>query len=277
LALAARGAAVVVNDVGGSVEGRGTSDAADAVVAEITRNGGRAVANRDSVAVRASAQAMVEQAVDEFGSVDIVVANAGIERDHPYDEYEEQDWHDMIAVHLSGSFWITQAAYRVMKSRQYGRVVFTTSGSGVFGRANSPGYVAVKAGIVGLMNSLAIEGAPHNVRANAVGPIAYTRMTSPHFGDDFAVRMRPELVSAVVVYLASQACALTHHVIEAGLGTYARIFVARASGWSADPTGDMSAETVADHLDAICDTSRFVTPMSSQEDIAEILGGALPS
>jgi NAD(P)-dependent dehydrogenase (short-subunit alcohol dehydrogenase family) len=274
LTLAERGAAVVVNDIGGGVDGRGGSDAADAVVAEIQAKGGRAVSNRDSVARRAGGQALVDQAMEDYGQLDIVVANAGIERDNLYEDYDEQDMHDMLDVHVKGSFWVTQAAYRVMKPRRFGRVVFTTSGSGLFGRANSPGYVTAKAAILGMMNSLAIEGAPHNVLANAVAPIAYTRMTSPHFGPDFAERMRPELVSELVVYLSSEQCRVTHEVIEAGLGTYARIFVARSSGWRQDPA---SPEDIAEHLDEIRDTARFTLPLSSQEDIADILRSASPS
>jgi NAD(P)-dependent dehydrogenase (short-subunit alcohol dehydrogenase family) len=269
LTLADRGAAVVVNDIGGGVDGRGGSDAANAVVAEIATRGGRAIANRESVSRRDGGQALVDQAMDEYGRLDIVVANAGIERDNLYDEYDEQDMHDMLDVHVKGSFWVTQAAYRIMKRRRFGRVVFTTSGSGLFGRANSPGYVTAKAAILGMMNSLAIEGAPHNVLANAVAPIAYTRMTSPHFGPDFAERMRPELVSELVVYLASAECRISHEVIEAGLGTYARIFVARTSGWRHDPA---SPEEIAQHLDEIRDPTRFIVPLTSQEDIADILG-----
>ncbi len=274
LTLAERGAAVVVNDIGGGVDGRGQSDAADAVVEAIRAKGGRAASNRDSVAHRPGGQALVEQAMQEYGRLDIVVANAGIERDNLYEDYDEQDMHDMLDVHVKGSFWVTQAAYRVMKPRRFGRVVFTTSGSGLFGRANSPGYTTAKAAILGLMSSLAIEGAPHNVLANAVAPIAYTRMTSPHFGPDFAERMRAGLVSELVVYLASERCSISHEVIEAGLGTYARIFVARGSGWRHDAA---SAEDIAEHLDEIRQTARFTLPLSSQEDIADILGGSSTS
>jgi NAD(P)-dependent dehydrogenase (short-subunit alcohol dehydrogenase family) len=272
LALADRGAAVVVNDVGGDVNGHGMSDAASAVVGEIKARGGIAAPNHDSVASRVGAQAMVDQAIGEFGSIDIVVANAGIKRDGAYEDYDEQDMHEMLDVHLKGSFWVTQAAYRVMKERSYGRVVFTTSGSGLFGRANSPGYVAAKGGILGLMNSLAIEGAPYNVRANAVGPIALTRMTANlALGPDAAERGRPELVSNVVVYLSSESCSINHEVIEAGFGTYTRIFVGRTYGWAGDALSPLSPEDVAEHLNEIRDTRRFIMPMSSKEDIADLL------
>jgi NAD(P)-dependent dehydrogenase (short-subunit alcohol dehydrogenase family) len=184
--------------------------------------------------------------------------------------------HDVVDVHLKGSFWVTQAAYRVMKEHRYGRVVFTTSGSGLYGRADSPGYVSAKAGIVGLMSSLAIEGAPHNVLANAVAPLAYTRMTSFLFDAATAARMRPELVSDVVVYLASEECAITHEVIEAGLGLYARVFIGRTSGWRHDPAAASSPEDFAAHLAMVRDLAHFVVPATAQEDLADVLEQAQP-
>jgi NAD(P)-dependent dehydrogenase (short-subunit alcohol dehydrogenase family) len=276
LALAARGAAVVVNDVGGAVDGRGASTAADAVVEEITAAGGRAVASRESVARRAGGQAMVEQALDELGGLDIVVANAGIQRDAPYEEYDEQDMHEMLDVHLKGSFWVTQAAYRVMKENRYGRVIFTTSGSGLFGRGNSPGYTAAKGGIYGLMITLAIEGAPHGVLANAIAPIASTRMTASHFADDFLDRMPPEHVSDLVVYLASDHCTISHQVIEAGFDLYARVFVGRTAGWRRDAATFAGPEAIAEHLDEIRDLSRYVVPDTAYDDIDDIVGRRRP-
>jgi NAD(P)-dependent dehydrogenase (short-subunit alcohol dehydrogenase family) len=272
LALADRGAAVVVNDVGGTVDGRGTSDAADTVAQEIRVKGGRAVANHETVAERTGGQAMVDQAVDEFGGIDIVVANAGIQRNGPYETFAEQDLHDMLDVHLKGSFWVTQAAYRIMQERHYGRMVFTSSGAGIFGRADSPGYTAAKSGILGLMHTLAIEGAPYNVLVNTVAPVAYTRMSAYVFGPELAERLPPEFVSDLVVYLASEQCSITQEVIEAALGRYARIFVGRTAGWQRDPRAPGGPEDIAEHLDEIRDRTHFIVPRVAQEDLKDLFG-----
>jgi NAD(P)-dependent dehydrogenase (short-subunit alcohol dehydrogenase family) len=272
LALADRGAAVVVNDVGGTVDGRGTSDAADTVAQEIRVKGGSAVANHETVAQRAGGQAMVDQAMDAFGGIDIVVANAGIQRNEPYETFAEQDMHDMLDVHLKGSFWVSQAAYRIMQERRYGRVVFTSSGAGIFGRADSPGYTAAKSGIVGLMNTLAIEGAPYNVLANTVAPVAYTRMSAYVFGPELAERLPPGFVSDLVVYLASEQCSITHEVIEAALGRYARVFVGRTAGWRRDPAAPGGPEDIAQHLDEIRDMTHFIVPRAAKEDLEDLLG-----
>jgi NAD(P)-dependent dehydrogenase (short-subunit alcohol dehydrogenase family) len=270
LALADRGAAVVVNDVGGTVDGRGTSDAANIVAEEIRANGGRAVANHETVARRPGGQAMVDQAMAEFGRVDIVVANAGIQRNDAYETFAEQDMHDMLDVHLKGSFWVTQAAYRVMQERRYGRVVFTSSGAGFFGRAGSPAYTAAKSGILGLMNALAIEGASYNVLANTVAPVAYTRMSAYVFGPELAERLPPEFVSDLVVYLASEQCSITHEVIEAAVGRYARVFVGRTEGWQRDPQAPGGPEDIAEHLEEIRDMTHFIVPRAAHEDLEDL-------
>lgn len=270
LALASRGACVVVNDIGSGVDGRGTSDIAGDVVAEIRAAGGSATANHDTVATRAGGHAIAEQAMDEFGRIDVVVANAGVQRNDPYDAYAEQDMHDMLDVHLKGSFWVTQAAYRVMRRAGFGRIVFTTSGAGLYGRPNSPGYVAAKSGIVGLMSSLAIEGQERNVLANAIAPLAFTRMTEPVFDAELAELTPPEFVSDLVVFLASDRCTVTHEVIQAGFGRYARVFTGRTIGWTRPVDAAGGPEDIADHLDEILDTSQFVVPKNAFDDLQEM-------
>ena len=265
---------VVVNDTGSAVDGSGTSNAADAVAEEIRAQGGRAVANRESVALRSGGQAMVDQAMSEFGGIDIVVANAGIQRNALWEHFDEQDMHDMIDVHLKGSFWMTQAAYRIMRERHYGRVILTASNSGFFGRPNSAAYVAAKNGVVGLMNSLAIEGQPYNVKANAIAPWADTRMTAGAFSPEIAARVPPKFVSDLVVFLASEQCPVTHEIFEAGFGRYARVFVGRTTGWSRDPNAERGPEDIADHFDQIRDLSSFIVPFSVKEDGEELLGEA---
>jgi NAD(P)-dependent dehydrogenase (short-subunit alcohol dehydrogenase family) len=266
LGLAGRGAAVVVNDTGANVYGRGSSRAADVVVEEIEAKGGRAVANYDSIAFKAGAVATVDQAIEAFGRVDVVVANAGIQRNNSYEDYDEQDMHDILDVHLKGSFWVTQAAYRIMKQRHYGRVVFTTSTSGLFGRPDSPGYNAAKAGVIGLMNSLAIEGSAYNVLANAVAPVAYTRMNADYFSE-VASQLPPEFVTDLVIYLASEQCTITHEVIGAGAGRYARIFIGRGTGWQLDPDNPRSPELIAEHLDEVRTLTNFVVPTTAGADL----------
>jgi NAD(P)-dependent dehydrogenase (short-subunit alcohol dehydrogenase family) len=165
---------------------------------------------------------------------------------------------------------VTQAAYRVMQERHYGRVVFTSSGAGIFGRANSPGYTAAKSGILGLMNTLAIEGASCNVLANAVAPVAYTRMSAYVFGPDLAERLPPEFVSDLVVYLASDQCSITHEVIEAALGRYARVFIGRTAGWRRDPGAPGGPEDIAEHVDDIRDMTHYIVPMAAQEDLKDL-------
>ena len=172
-------------------------------------------------------------------------------------------------MHLHGSLWVTQAAYRVMKAQRYGRVVFTTSGSGLYGQPMSPGYVAAKMGVVGLMHSLAVEGREHGVLANAIAPIAYTRMTAAAFGPEMERRTRPELVSALVAYLASEACTVTKEIYEVGAGGYSRVFIGRTVGVELDPMDDVTPETIAARLDEIRDTSVFTTPA----DVMEMLSG----
>jgi NAD(P)-dependent dehydrogenase (short-subunit alcohol dehydrogenase family) len=269
--LAEQGAAVLVNDIGAAKDGRGSSNAAEEVAAEIRAAGGRAVANTGSVAERAAAEAMVAQAVDELGGVDVVVANAGIVRDGLYEDYTDDDLHALLDVHLLGSFFVTQAAYRVMKAQRYGRVVFTTSGSGLYGQPMSPGYVAAKMGVVGLMNSLAVEGRDHGVLANAIAPIAYTRMTAAAFGPEMERQTRPELVSALVAHLASEACTVTKEIFEIGAGTYSRVFVGRTAGVALDPMDDVTPEAVAEHLDEIRDTAGFTTPDDVMAMLSDVL------
>lgn len=271
LALARRGAAVVVNDIGGSVDGRNRSDAAERVAVEIRDAGGRAVSNTGSVASQADAQVITDTALEHFGRIDIAVSNAGIIRNGPYTAYTEADFRDILGVHLFGSFFVTQAAYRPMKEQGYGRVVFTTSGSALYGQPDSPGYCAAKMGVVGLMNSLAVEGRDHGVLANAIAPIAYTRMTAEAFGPAMEQRTRPELVSELVAYLASEQSTVTQRIIEVGAGTYARVFLGRAEGVSLDPATDIDAEKIGEHMNAILATSRFETP----DDVMQMLAGVL--
>ena len=175
---AKRGAKVVVNDLGGSVDGTGEGDMADAVVAEIEDLGSTAVANKASVSDREGAKSIVQTAIDAFGRIDILVNNAGILRDKTFKNMTLDEWDIVMDVHLNGTAYVTHAAWPLMYEQNYGRIVFTSSGSGIFGNFGQANYGAAKMGMVGLMNVLALEGANHNVRVNTLGPGAATRMTN---------------------------------------------------------------------------------------------------
>ena len=184
LDLAQRGASVVVNDVGVTMQGEGAdSSVADQVVTEITSQGGIAVASYDSVDSEEGGAAIVERALEEFGRLDAVVSNAGIFDTLPFDELAAENWRRMLNVHLNGSFYLSQPAYRVMKAQGGGRFVFIASSAGLFGQPNSAHYAAAKAGIVGLANVIAIDGAPYGILANTVLPFGYSRMVTETVGD----------------------------------------------------------------------------------------------
>ena len=271
LDLAARGASVVVNDLGGSTAGVGSdASAAQKVVDEITAKGGSAVASHDSVSTPEGGAAIVQAALDSFGKVDIVVNNAGILRDKTFSKLENQDLEAVLDVHLRGAFHVSQPAFRVMKENGYGRFVFTASNAGVFGNFGQANYGAAKMGLVGLSNVLAIEGAKAGIRSNVICPIARTRMTQDILGP-LAESVEAELVTPMVVYLASETCELTHEVFSAGGGRYARVFVGLAPGWFAGKGVEVSADDVAAHIDDIRDQDGYIVPRSVTDELKALL------
>ena len=226
LAFAERGAKVVVNDLGGSVHGEGQSDAADAVVEEIKAAGGEAVANKASVADREGAKSIVEDAVSAFGTVDIVVNNAGILRDKSFKNMTLDEFDLVLDVHLRGTAYVTRHAWPIMYEKNWGRVVLTSSTSGIFGNFGQANYGAAKMGMLGLMNVLAIEGATHNVRVNCLAPGAATRMTASVPGSTIDMSkpppaMSPALVTPAVLYLCSEDAPSAHTIHAAG-GRFSR-------------------------------------------------------
>ncbi len=267
LELARRGARVVVNDLGGAVDGTGaSSSAADVVVQEIIDAGGEAVANYDSVSTEEGGAAIVQTALDSFGTVDIVINNAGILRDKSLSKMEVSEAEAVLDVHLVGAFNVTLPAFRVMKENSYGRFVFTSSASGLFGNFGQANYGAAKAGVVGLSNVVAIEGQKYNILSNAIAPIARTRMTEELLGV-FADMVAPEQVTPMVVYLCSEANEHTHEVFTAGGGRYGRVFTGTNRGWFAGQGVVPSVEELADHLEEIRDVSDPVIPLSNQDEI----------
>ncbi|WP_127784517.1 SDR family NAD(P)-dependent oxidoreductase [Rhodococcus sp. X156] len=271
LELAARGAAVVVNDLGGSVNGVGGSDsAAQKVVDEIVAKGGRAAANHDSVSTPEGGAAIVQTAIDSFGKVDIVINNAGILRDKSFLKMSWEDLDAVLDVHLRGAFYVSQPAFANMKEHGYGRFVFTASNAGVFGNFGQANYGAAKAGLVGLSNVLAIEGAKSNIKSNVIMPVAYTRMTEELLGangDQFS----PELVVPMTVFLASEASELTHEAFSALGGRYARVFTGLTPGWFAGKGAKPSVEDIAANLEQIEKQDGYIVPTSIADELQSVL------
>lgn len=267
LELARRGARVVVNDLGGSVDGTGASlKAADVVVSEITEAGGEAVASYDSVSTEEGGAAIVQTAIDAFDTVDIVINNAGILRDKSFAKMEPADAEAVLDVHLKGAFYVSLPAFRVMKDRGYGRFVFTSSASGLFGNFGQANYGAAKAGVVGLSNVLAIEGEKYNIKSNAIAPIARTRMTEDLLGP-LAEMVDPGKVTPIVVYLCSEQNEHTHEIFTAGGGRYGRVFIGTNEGWFAGTDESVSVEDVAENLETIRDVSEYVIPANNNDEI----------
>jgi NAD(P)-dependent dehydrogenase (short-subunit alcohol dehydrogenase family) len=246
------------------------ASAAQKVVDEITAKGGSAVASHDSVSTPEGGQAIVQTALDNFGKVDIVINNAGILRDKTFAKLEHEDLDAVLDVHLKGAFHVSQPAFRVMKEHGYGRFVFTASNAGVFGNFGQTNYGAAKMGLVGLSNVLSLEGAKANIKSNVICPIARTRMTEELLGP-LAELVEPELVTPMVVYLASEACGYTHEVFSAGGGRYARVFVGLAPGWFAGKGVEVSAEDVATHIDDIRKQDGYIVPGSVTDELTSLL------
>ena len=268
--LAARGAAVIVNDLGGSVDGEGASaSAADEVVAEIKAAGGVAVAEHSSVADPSGGEAIVRTALDTYGRLDIVINNAGILRDKSFANLTPDLLHPVLDVHLGGAFYVTRPAFAHMKEQGYGRILFTTSGSGMMGNYGQANYGAAKMGLVGFTNVLAVEGAKYNIKANAIAPLAKTRMTEDLLGG-LGDKLNPELVSPLVTYLAHESCEATGRVFSVGGGRVAEVFIAEAVGYT--NTSDLTPEDLAANWDKVTDQAGYSVPASIAEETAMFLG-----
>ena len=272
LLLASRGASVVVDDVGGSVTDEGTDvSAADSVVEEIRSNGGTAVSDYSSDADPEGGAAIIARAEEEFGRLDILISNAGILRDRTLAKMEVEDLRAVLSVHLEGAFYVTMPAFRLMKEQQYGRIVFASSGSGVFGNFGQTNYAAAKAGLVGFMNALKLEGAKYDVLVNAVAPIAHTRMTEEILGD-MADRFDAESVAPAVAFLASEANRYSGELWSVGGGSVSRVFTALCEGYFKHPDrdGPLTVEDVAEHVDDVRTEDGYIVPVSSRDEFAKL-------
>jgi NAD(P)-dependent dehydrogenase (short-subunit alcohol dehydrogenase family) len=268
LLLASRGALVVVNDLGGSIDGTGSDQgAADKVVQEIRAAGGEAVADTNSVATPEGGAAIVQSAVDAFGRVDIVINNAGILRDKSFHNMGPELMNPVLDVHLKGAFHVTQPAWVLMREQGYGRIVSTSSAAGIFGNFGQTNYGAAKMGLVGFSRVLAVEGAKYNIKANAIAPLALTRMTEDIMGA-LGDKLDPALVSPLVTYLAHQDCEASGRVFSVGGGRVAEVFIAETQGW-ASPT--LSPEDVRDQWSTITGREGYGVPANLAEETAMFL------
>ena len=269
LLFAKHGAKVVVNDLGGSTHGEGANASAAArVVEEIRAAGGTAVANHDSVT---DGEKIVQHALDVFGRIDVVVNNAGILRDKTFHKMEDADWDLVYKVHVEGAYKVTRAAWPHMREQNYGRVIFTASTSGIYGNFGQSNYGMAKLGLYGLTRTLAIEGRKNNILVNAIAPTGGTRMTEGLIPPQVFEQLKPELVSPLVVYLASQACAETSGLFEVGGGWIGKTRWERSLGAGFDPRAGFSPEDVAEHWQQICDFDDAVHPADNLEALKEMM------
>jgi NAD(P)-dependent dehydrogenase (short-subunit alcohol dehydrogenase family) len=291
LLLASRGARVLVNDIGGSVTGDGSnSEAAQAAAAEIRQLGGEAVADNHSVTSSEGGQAIIDAAQNAWGRVDIVINNAGIVRDAPFEDMTAEQFEPLLDVHLRGAFHVTRPAWKVMREQGYGRILNTTSAAGILGNAGMSNYGSAKTGLIGFTRVLAAEGADRNIKVNAVAPIAFTRMLTHSIDsaeqpadaasqavlDDlvnqYLKKLDPGLVAPMVAFLTHRDCPVTGEIYTVGAGHVSRFFIGRTKGFYSP---ELSIEQVRDHLDEIRDEAGYTVPGGPADEMGELFATIL--
>lgn len=253
LELAKRGARIVVNDLGVAKDGSGSShNAADIVVEEIKKAGGEAVANYDSVSTMQGGEGIVKSALDNYGTVDIVINNAGILRDKSFLKLTEEDWDSVIGVHLKGAYCTTKPAFAVMKEKGFGRVILTTSGVGLYGNFGQVNYASAKMALIGFMHGLNIEGAKYNIKTNTIAPNAASRMTESIFPPNILDKLKPEFITPLVMYLSSEENQDSGMIFNCMGGWYSRTAVMCSQGvLLGDGNREITPEEINDNWEKI--------------------------
>ncbi|MEH6588553.1 MAG: SDR family oxidoreductase [Halioglobus sp.] len=270
LDFARRGAKVVVNDLGGGGHGEGkSSDAADAVVEEILQAGGEAVANYNSVE---EGEAIIRTALDNFDGVDVVVNNAGILRDASFAKMTDEDWDLIYRVHVLGAYKVTKAAWPIMLQQGYGRIVNTASAAGIYGNFGQANYACAKRGLIGLTNTLAIEGAKKGIKANVIAPVAGSRLTESILPKEVVEALKPELVTPLVIKLCAENNQETGSLFEVGAGWISKLRWERSKGACFSPSEELSAEQVEAAWEQIGDFTDADHPSSCQDTFAPVFG-----
>jgi NAD(P)-dependent dehydrogenase (short-subunit alcohol dehydrogenase family) len=291
LLLASRGARVVVNDTGGSVTGGASNtEAADAAAEEIRQLGGEAVADSHSVTSPEGGNAIIDTALRTWGRVDILINNAGIVRDAPFEQMTAEQLEPLLDVHLKGAFYVTRPAWKVMREQGYGRVLNTCSAAGILGANGMSNYGSAKTGLIGFTRVLAAEGAERNIKVNAVAPIAFTRMlthsidtagqpadaASQAILDDlvnqYLKKLDPGLVAPMVAFLTHRDCPVTGEIYTVGAGHVSRFFIGRTKGFYSP---ELSIEQVRDHLDEIRDEAGYTVPGGPADEMGELFATIL--
>lgn len=268
LLLASRGAQIVINDLGGSVSGEGgDAGPAQKVAQEINDLGGVAVADGNSVSTPEGGEAIVKTAVDSFGRVDILINNAGILRDKTFHNLTPDLLDPVLDVHLKGAFFVTKPAWLKMREQSYGRVINTSSNSGILGNFGQSNYGAAKMGLVGFTRVLAAEGAKYNIKANAIAPVAKTRMTEDLLGG-VGDKLDPKLVSPIVAWLAHEDCPVTGEIYSAAGGRIARMFIGLTQGYYS-PT--LTVEEVRDNFEQIRSEDGYIVPSGPGDELSLLL------
>ena len=266
---AKRGAKVVVNDLGSSVDGSGASDSANEVVENIKSTGGKAIANDASVTDLNAVKGMINEAMEKWGRIDVLVNNAGILRDKSFHKMSIEDFNLVMSVHFEGTFNCTHTVFPIMREQNYGRIIFTSSSSGVFGNFGQSNYGSAKMAMIGLMNTLKIEGQKYNIHSNSITPVAYTRMTDSLLPNEIGESLQPEFVTPAVIYLSSSE-APNGVIISAGAGVYSRIFIHETDGVSLGMGDEMTPENIAASWDSISDMKGAKALQSGPEQSIKI-------
>ena len=268
LLLASRGAQIVVNDLGGGIDGSGGDGGPAARVAkEINDAGGVAVANGDTVSTPEGGAAIIKTALDAFGRVDIVINNAGILRDKTFHHMGTAEIDSVIDVHLKGAFYVTQPAWIKMREQGYGRIVNTSSSSGIIGNFGQANYGAAKMGLVGLTRVLAQEGSKHNIKVNALAPVAKTRMTEEILGP-MVDKVTPDLVAPIVAWLCHEDCPVSGEIYSAAGGRIARMFIGLTPGYY-NPT--LTLEDVRDNFEQIRNEEGYIVPVKTGDEFSQLM------